>query len=97
MVKKLDMSQECSCRMEGQQYPGLHQKRSGSRAREGIVPICSALVRSHLGYCIQTWGPQNKKDAELLEWVQKTATEMFRRLESLFCEERLRELCLFSL
>jgi len=54
-------------------------------------------LRSHLGYCIQTWGPQNKEDAELLEWVQKTATEMFRRLESLFCEERLRELCLFSL
>lgn len=27
--------------LEGQHHPGLHQKRSGSRAREGIVPLYS--------------------------------------------------------
>lgn len=52
-----------------------------SRVRKLIVSLCSVLVRSHLEYCVQVWGPQHWRDAEMLECVQRRTTQVIRGLE----------------
>ncbi|KAK4830662.1 hypothetical protein QYF61_012542 [Mycteria americana] len=57
----------------------------------------SPLVRPHLGCWVQFWASQYGRDMGIQERVQQRVTEMVKGLEHLSCEERLRELGLFSL
>jgi len=82
--EKLDMSDQCVLAAQmANRVLGCIKRSVASRAREGILPLYSALVRPHLEYCIQLWSPQHRKD---MEWVQRRATKMIQGLEHLSCE-----------
>ena len=96
--KKLLMREQCVLvAQKGNCIWGCIQRVMASRDREVIVPFYSALFRPHLQPCVQAWGPQHKKNTEVLEWIKRTATKITRGLVHLTYEDRLRQQVLFSL
>jgi len=62
---------------------GCMRQSTVNRSVEVILPLCLALVRPHLEYCAQCWAPQYKRDMDMLERVQRKATNVIKGLEHL--------------
>lgn len=71
---------------------GFIKGRMTSKSRKEIPLLCSAVITSHLDYCIQ-----GIKDMDLLTQVLRRVVKIVRGLKHLSYEKRLRELGLLSL
>ncbi|GAB0202625.1 mitochondrial enolase superfamily member 1 [Grus japonensis] len=61
--EKLNMSRQCALAAQKDNHVlGCIPSSVTSRLREVILPLYSALVRPHLEYCVQLWGPQYRRE-----------------------------------
>ena len=73
----------CPHSPESQLCPGLHPKQCGQQGEGGDPAPLLCGVRPLLEYCVQMWSPQYRRDVDLLEHMQRRATEMIQGVEHL--------------
>ena len=82
----MKVSEQCGiAASKGNQILGLIGRIITYKEKQLIAPLCKAIVRPHLEYCIQAWRPYCKKDTDKLE----RATKMILELRDLSYESRL--------
>jgi ribonuclease P/MRP protein subunit RPP40 len=79
---------------------GMIKRNFDCLSKEVVLPLYKSLVRPvrpHLEFGVQAWRPYLRKNIDLLEGVQRRATEMIPSLTFKSYEDRLKELKLTTL
>jgi len=98
MDEKLDMTRKCALTAQKVNHlMGCIPRSVASRVREGILPLCSTLVRPSPGSPACSSGALSTGRHGPIEVGPEEATKMIQGLEHFSCKGRLRELGLFSL
>ena len=96
--ERLDMTQPWALTAQrAKRVLGCIQSPVASRVREGILPLCSAVLRPHLQCCIQLWGPSTGGTWTCWSKFRGRPTKLIRGMEHLSYEERRGESGLFRL
>ena len=78
----MKVSEQCGiAAAKGNQILGLIRRNIVYKEKELIIPLCKAIVRPHLEYCIQAWRPYRKKDIDMLERVQRRAIKIIQKTQ----------------
>ncbi|KAK4818612.1 hypothetical protein QYF61_016583 [Mycteria americana] len=96
--KQLNMSEQCAAAAKkAHRMLGCINMGITSRHKKSLFHSTQHLSGHTWNTCAQFWSLLYKKDVDRLERAQRRATKMMKGLGSLPCEDRLRELGLFSL
>ena len=94
----MKVSEQCGiAAAKGNQILRLIRRNIVYKEKELIIPLYKTIVRPHLEYCIQAWGPYRKKDIDILERVQRKATKIIQKFRNMGYEMRLKECGLTTL
>ena len=64
----MKVSEQCRiAASKGNQVLGMIRRNITYKGKSLSVPLCKALVRPHLEYCIQTWSPYLRKYMDMLD------------------------------
>ena len=77
----MKVSEQCGiAASKGNQILGLIRRTITYKEKQLIVPLYKAIVIPHFEYCIQTWRSYRKKDIDMIERIQRSATKMIPEL-----------------
>ena len=91
MNANMKVSEQCRiAASKGNQVLGMIRRTITYKEKSFIVPLNKAIVRPHLEYCIQAWSPYLRKDINMVEKRQRTATKLIPGLRDLGMKNDLR-------
>ena len=98
MNANMKVSEQCRiAASKGNQVLGMIRRNVTDKDNSLIVPLYKTIVRPHLEYCIQTWSPYLRNYIDMVDKIQRRATQLIPGLRDIRYEERLKECGLTTL